>query len=319
MIRKSDKQENYPLSLQGIDWITLGFCVWMLLLITFGWTQVQHPAKHFVSYITIIAALFLLIWAAHYLERYHAPQHCSNGVCRFMRPKTYIAVSLLRQFYPVLLYLYFFESVSATNKVFFTDWLDPWFYRLDQSLFGYLPSNEWALMYPNGLLNELLHFAYFCYYPMIFGMPIYYYFKHPKALGELIFVLSFVFYSCFFIYSWLPVVGGRYFPEAMALTQVIEGGIFSRIMAYIYTHSPHLGGAFPSSHVAVAVVISLLGLKFNKALGYILLSITLFLSIATVYCHYHWFIDAVCGVITGLAGYWAGQSIYHKLSENQNG
>jgi membrane-associated phospholipid phosphatase len=319
MIKASAKDINISIQLKGIDWITLAYCIWMLLLITFGWNSVQHPLKHFLSYISIITALFMLIWTTEYLKLYNSQEYCSNGICRIMRPKAYKPMQFIRQYYPILLYLYFFESVSATNRVMFQDWLDPFFMQIDKAIFGYLPSNDWAIMFGNSLLSEMLHFAYFCYYPMIFGLPIYFYLKRRKAVDELVFVLSFVFYFCYFIFSWLPVIGGRYFPAAMAHTQAIDGGLFTRIMAVIYIKSPHLGGAFPSSHVAVAVVLSLMALKYNKWLGYVLLMITFFLSIATVYCHYHWFIDAVCGVITGLAGFGVGQIIYKKLPENRNG
>ncbi|MBM4399990.1 MAG: phosphatase PAP2 family protein [Candidatus Cloacimonetes bacterium] len=223
----------------------------------------------------------------------------------------------IRSYYPVLLYLYFFESNTATNMVLFRDWLDPWFMKIDYAIFGYYPSLEWGLKYSQIWIKEILYFAYFSYYLMIIGLPVYFYIRRREAMGEVVFVLSFVFYGCYFIYSWLPVMGGRYFEAAMQYTQESGIGIFSNIMAYIYTHSPHLGGAFPSSHIAIALVLSILALKYFRILGISMLIITFLLSIATVYCQYHWFIDSVFGVITGIFGYLVAQNFYKRLSESK--
>jgi hypothetical protein len=135
------------------------------------------------------------------------------------RPRISKALSFVRGIYPVLLFGYFFTSGHAFNRIIVSDWLDPWFMSIDKGVFGYYPSLEWGKTYSNWAIQELFHFAYFCYYPMIVGLPVYLYFKQPKAFKELIFNLTFVFYLCYTIYSVLPVIGGRYIPEAMELTK----------------------------------------------------------------------------------------------------
>jgi membrane-associated phospholipid phosphatase len=298
------KQQAITIKLKLIDWATLAFCVWMLLLVSFGWERVHNPLVHFISYLTIITAVLMLIWFTEFMK----------GGSRLV---FYKVLAFVRSFYPVLLFLYFFESTSATNKVLFHNWLDPFFLNIDKRIFGYLPSMQWAIRYDNPWLREWLYFSYFSYYLMIMGLPLLFYLKRRKAMDEMVYVLSSVFYFCYFIYSWLPVIGGRYIPEAMELTRQSAGGVFTSAMAFIYTHSPHLGGAFPSSHIAIALVLSLLAWEHFTKLGYLLLFITFFLAVATVYCHYHWFIDAVFGVITGLAGFLAARYLFRKLSEEK--
>jgi len=303
------------IKLKGIDWITLIFCAWMLLIITIGWAYIQKPMTHFISYMSIVAGIMLLLWLTEFMKEFSKPENCPSDTCKIMRPKVLKILVFIRSYYPVLLYLYFFESVAATNRVFFHTWLDPFFMNIDFSIFGYLPSVEWGLRHNSIWLKELFHFAYFSYYPMIVGLPVLFYIKKRQALDEMVFVLSFVFYLCYFIFSWLPVIGGRFVPLAMEWTKQADGGVFTAIMAFIYSHSPHLGGAFPSSHIAVALVLSLLAFRHFRAVGYAFLGITFFLAIATVYCHYHWFIDAVFGVITGLSGFWLAQTVFKHLSE----
>jgi len=74
-----------------------------------------------------------------------------------------------------------------------------------------------------------------------------------------------------------------------------------------------MGGAFPSSHIAVTLVLTVAALRFVRRLGYLFVVIAFFLSVATVFCHYHWFIDAVAGVITGIAGYYLANFVRSRL------
>lgn len=302
--------------LKPIDWITLAFCLWMLLLITFGWNRVVNPLTHFITYLSITTGLLTHIWFVAFMKEMAKPENCPQDICKIIRPKVYKVLAFIRTYYPILLYGYFYISVSATNKVFFPDWLDPFFQRIDLLIFGYLPSLEWGLTYTNIWLREWLYFSYFAYYLMIIGLPLLFYLKHREAMDEVVFVLSFVFFFCYFVYSWLPVVGGRYIPLAHELTKQSQGGPFTWVMALIYTKSPHWGGAFPSSHIAIALVLSLLALKYFRKLGYAFLFVSFFLAIATVYCHYHWFIDTVFGILTGLLGYFVAQKVFKKFSEN---
>ncbi len=264
--------------------------------------RAHDPLKHLPVYIGVIALVFLMAWTDRNLDGTKHP--------RFKR-----LIAFVRGIYPVAFFGYFFISNQSVNRVIFGDFIDPWFFRIDQAIFGYLPSLEWSRMFPQKWVSELFHFSYFCYYPMIGGLPLYLYFKKPKAFLEVIFSLTFVFYLCYFLFSLMPVIGGRYFPEAMALTKVYQGGIFTRIMAYIYNHSGHLGGAFPSSHVAITIVLTISALRHVRKVGYLFVVISVFLSLATVYCHYHWFIDMIAGIATGIIGFYLALYVRQKLQE----
>ena len=281
--------------LSAIDIITLVFCGWILLYMAFGCTRSPEAIKHIPVYLAIFTGVLFLAWLQKQPGWCYSPDNPD---------KRYLALSFVRSIYPVLLFGYFYTSGHAFNRIIFRDWLDPFFMSIDKYIFGYLPSLVWGKLYTHWAVQELFHFAYFCYYPMIAGIPIYLYFTQKAAFKEVIFNLTFVFYCCYTIYSILPVIGGRYIPEAMALTKTYRGGPFTHIMVFIYRTSNHLGGAFPSSHIAIAIVLTIAALRFIGPIGYICTVITFFLSIATVFCHYHWFIDAVFGIFTGIAGYY---------------
>nr|MDK2851334.1 hypothetical protein [Candidatus Cloacimonadota bacterium] len=294
---KTSKSRRF---LSAIDIITLAYCGWILIYMLIGLPRVKDPGIHFPAYLSITVGILLLAWLHKSLNS-------------ALHPKWDKALHLIRSLYPIALFGYFFTSGYSVNQIIFTNWLDPFFMHIDQSIFGYLPSLEWGNNYAHPLLSELFHFAYFCYYPMIVGLPLYLYLKKPAAFEELIFNLSFVFYLCYFIYSILPVIGARYIPEAMELTKTFRAGPFTHIMVFIYRNSPHLGGAFPSSHIGIALVLTVTALKHVRRLGYVFLVISFFLSIATIYCHYHWFIDAVFGILTGIGGYFLANQVHRKL------
>lgn len=286
--------------LSPLDKITLVYIFWVLLLLVAGGAKVRDFGIQFPIFLSLGAGIVLL---AYFHKSLESSRH----------PRLYSALQLLHELYPVLLFAHFFTSGYSYNRIFFGDWQDPFFMKIDKAIFGYLPSMVWGQRFGGFWVSELFHFAYFAYYPMIAGLPIYLYFTNRPALKELIFCLSFSFYLCYFIYSILPVIGGRYLPEAMELTRTYSGGIFTRIMAFIYRNSHHLGGAFPSSHVAIAIVLSLGALRHVRRLGYLFAFISLFLSLATVYCHYHWFIDAIMGILTGIGAFFLALTLYPKL------
>lgn len=303
MTRKSHQQTEERPFFSAIDKITIAFCAWILVYMLAGLAlgrTVIEPWLHLPAYLSILTLVLLMAWAQQRFPRDRYP--------RFGR-----ALSFVRAIYPVLFFTYFYISGYAVNRIIFGEWQDPFFYRLDKALFGYYPSLEWGQRYGHWLLQELMHFAYFCYYPMIVGLPVYFYFRNKRAFSELIFALTFVFYLCYFIYSLLPVVGGRYFPEAMALSRAYQAGPFTRIMAFIYNYSGHLGGAFPSSHIAISLVLTIAALRYIRPWGIAFCVVSFFLTLATVYCHYHWFVDALGGIFIGIFGYYLAGIVRARL------
>lgn len=292
--------------LSPIDLITVGFCLWILIYMLVGMAlnRVENASQHLPNYLSILTGVFILAWWDRSLDPQKSP-----GLKQ--------ALGFVRGLYPVLLFGYFFTSSYCVNRILFGTWIDPFFAGLDFRIFGYQPSLEWVKMWPQPWVSELFHGAYFAYYPMILGLPLYLWFKKPEAFKELIFALTFSFYMFYFLFSFLPVVGGRFFPEAMAQTKVYWAGPFTHIMAYIYNRTPHLGGGFPSSHVGITIVLTISALRHLRPVGYLFAVISVFLSLAIVYCQYHWFVDMLGGIVFGIVGFYLSLSVYKLLLEKQ--
>ena len=275
-----------------LDKFTFVYIFFNILIIIFGWNYVKEPAKNLIIFLSFFLILFL---SRKYQNK--------TGLLKF-----------IADLHPYLFFAYFFETISSMNLVFFHNYIDPFFQKIDKFIFGYQPTIKWGRALDNYFWQEWFHFAYFSYYPMIVGVGLWLYIKRKEDFFRFTFLVYFLFYLCYVTYIFLPVIGGRFYDINMEITKEYRYGVFTRIMAFIYRNSPHKGGAFPSSHVAVALMVSLYAYKIKRKLGSILIFITFSLAIATIYCHYHYFIDTIFGIFYSILAYYFGLKIYRRYA-----
>lgn len=293
--------KNFLSLFNRTDLITFIYCLVNIFYILFGYNSLDNSLSLLISFINISV---LLIISAFLDNEFNLVNPKKAGkIFRF-----------IHLWYAPIMYGFFFEATSKVNRIIFSSFLDPIFQHFDFKLFSYQPAIVWGTAWDFPVLQEILHFSYFSYYLMILGVPLYLYLKSDlKHFKQAIFNISFVFYSCYIIYMFLPVIGGRALEGAYDLTIQYRYGLFTHIMAFIYRNSAHLGGAFPSSHVAVALTITLIAFKHLKYMKYILPIVAFLLTISTVYCHYHYFVDALAGIFYGSIMFFLSEKIYKRL------
>jgi membrane-associated phospholipid phosphatase len=240
-------------------------------------------------------------------------------------------LDFLRHFYPVLLYTGFYRETGSLNQMLYTGYLDPVFFRIDEHLFGFAPSFGFMATYPHRAVSELFYIAYFSYYLMISGVGLALYLRKRTAFYHYISVVSFVFYVCYIIYIFLPVVGPRIFyrdlvdfdpPKDLMMEVVpefpatVKSGVFFKIMAQIYDHFESPGAAFPSSHVAIALVTVYFSFLYLRRIRYAHLILAILLCLATIYCRYHYAIDVVAGALTTALFLPLGNWLYRKYGND---
>ena len=144
---------------------------------------------------------------------------------------------------------------------------------------------------------------------------------------------SFVLLASFFVYYvvfvFVPVTGPTFYYKAVGLDNIAHG-VFPALGDYFNTHTDCLptpgytGGffydlvedakaagerptaAFPSSHVGISTVCMLLAAHTRqRRLVWLMLPFYIFLCMATVYIQAHYAIDALAGLVTGVALYYA--------------
>jgi membrane-associated phospholipid phosphatase len=176
-------------------------------------------------------------------------------------------------------------------------------------------------------VSELLYAAYFSYYLMIVGIGIALYVRNRTHFFHYLSVISFVFYVCYLTYIVLPVMGPRVFyggaqghqlsieiqPEEIPpYPDVVQKGPFFRVMHFIYQHLEAPGAAFPSSHVAIAIVTVWFSFRYLPRIRHLHLVDVILLCLSTIYCRYHYVVDVVAGIATAAALVPIGNWLYFR-------
>jgi membrane-associated phospholipid phosphatase len=213
----------------------------------------------------------------------------------------------LGDWYPMLLLGGLYAEVGVLN-VDLGYQHDQVIQRLELWVFGSQLSYRWIREMPNVALSWLLHGCYIAYYAILYASPLGLWFSgRREAARRTIFAVMVTFYICYVAFLFFPVAGPRYTFDLAnnAATTVWP----ARAAQWLLDRGDSWGAAFPSSHVAAAVVAAACALRYWRALGLVLAPLTLGLVLSVVYGQFHYAVDAVAGLIVAGAVL-ASQYIY---------
>ena len=290
-----------------VDYATQGYLVVVAVLALFLFPS--HPGRAAL----LLAAHVVCLLAVQTLIRAHA------------RPPENRALDFLRHFYPILLYAPLYREIGELNQVFIPGYLDGFFIRLENQLFGCQPSILFMEKLPYLPVSELFYMSYFSYYLMIAGVGLVLYTQDKRRFWHYVSLVSFVFYVCYVIYIFLPVVGPRLFYAPvpgfdqrqfsfypLAFPAAVQGGPFFQVMKLIYDYVETSGAAFPSSHVAIAICTLCFSWRFIPKIRWIHLVVVVLLWASTVFYRYHYVVDVFAGALTGAILIPLGKWLYRK-------
>ena len=251
------------------------------------------------------------------------------------RPRPSAGLSLLSHFYPILLYLWFFAETGWLNRMFVRQYLDPLAVRWDQALFGCQPGIILIDKMPWIGLSEALYAAYFSYYLMIPGVGIALFLRNRQQFFHYLSVLSFLFYACYLIYIFVPIIGPRVLYESVngyiapAELQLlvpspvwpagVQSGFFFRLLRVIYGVFESPGSAIPSSHVAAALCTVHFSFRYLRPIRFFHLGLAILLCLATVYGRFHYGVDALGGLAAAAVLIPLGNWLYFKFNPRSEG
>lgn len=213
-----------------------------------------------------------------------------------LRRRSSLLVCTVSLWYPLVLYGLLYYQTGLINRVVVPQFLDGFFMNLDVWIFGEFPAFFLRGKHGNAFLDEFFHFFYFSYYLIIPLTGILLFRKDVKLFESFVFQLSALFYLCFVIYILLPVEG----PIALRNEYYHQGGLFQTMVDFIYTGGENPGAAFPSSHVAATFLVAWWGSTHFERMKISYWLTCLFLSIATVYCMFHYAVDVIGGLLLGV-------------------
>jgi membrane-associated phospholipid phosphatase len=227
---------------------------------------------------------------------------------RLANPSQKLIVQFFRLCYIQAIYiLYFTESIWLSQLLFNGASFDAFFANLDFRLFGFQPAIHFPRYFQQyRIINEMFFFSYFFYYGLIStGVWILFIRKHYQEAVRTLFIVSVSFFIMYVWFIFFPVKGPKYF--FTELNEIwysnFRGFFFTKVMKGLFNNTNLGGAAFPSSHVALALIAFILNWKYNRYLIPLYLPLTILLFISTVYLYAHYFVDIPAGIVTGIVLY----------------
>lgn len=273
------------------DWAFLTYIFIVSLIVLLFHFNLPDWPLYIAAQLTIITVTLLIIRLFH---------HSSAG-----------ALQMLRHWYPIFSFTFLYMQAGLLNQLVFQGYVDRFFAGIDLWIFGKDP-NIWLYDRLNNFyFNELAHLCYFSYYvlPATFGVILY--FTKEKEFYRTLFGISITFYFCYFLYILIPAAG----PVELRQGRFEDGGVFVKSMNWIYSEVEKPGAAFPSSHVAIALITLMYAFRLHRKVFWIFLPFIAGLIFSTFYGFYHYVIDSIAGAAIAVGSYYLCNYLYDKFAK----
>ena len=206
---------------------------------------------------------------------------------------------IFRLFYPVPILLFAWKELGVLAPMFFGSyWATGLIIHWDKLIFGVYPT-VWVQKLYHPWLDELMNFIYAGYFTFFFLIPLSLFVRKKKKATFAVFsLITFTYFSNFLFFLFLPALRPPFVPILQALQIKQQTGyLFFEINRILQAVGGISGGAFPSSHVAGAIVWGMSALRYNRKLGYALLPLVIGIGFSTVYLGLHHAMDPIFGYI----------------------
>ncbi len=281
-----------------IDYLNFIYIVIVSCVISIWRKNVNH---YHLIILSLIFYVVFIIGITYLYQKYR-----KNRVIKFFR-YCYGLIFISLTYYIIRHYV----------TVFYGGFLDQQVIDFQQFLFRGQPV-LWMEKIISPYLTEYMKFSYFLYYSYVPFITFMLFFKKEyKRLNEFVFVMVFSFYVCFLGFVAYPVQGPRFeIPQLFEIKQ-LTGFFFTKLQDAMMKNASTLGACMPSSHVTIAWITLWYIRKFiGKKIFYIILPLTVSLTISTVYHRYHYVLDVIAGGLFIFLGYLLGKYIYYKSINN---
>jgi len=219
-------------------------------------------------------------------------------------------LQLFREAHALWLMPLAYGELDVLNRLATHRYFDDLVLRWDHAVFGLHPHLVLHQWFPNPVLSEFLHFCYLFYVLLVpvLGLTLFFQRRH-EVLRVFVTTVMLNMYACYLIFIFFPVRG----PWYTFARPPLEAGFFSGLVRTYLDHGASVGAAFPSSHVAGAVVVALMGYRFSRRVSNFLIVLALGIFVATVYGGFHYGIDALVGLIFGVITAFIGPRLHSAL------
>jgi membrane-associated phospholipid phosphatase len=279
------------------EWLTFAYLAWLNVIVALFHRNVADSLRHLAIHCAIGALILLLAWSA---------QRSRNAVLHFAR-----------HWYPLPLYIFFFEELQGLVHAIFPAWRDSWLIAFDHALFGVHPS-VWLAQFANPALNDFMQFSYMTYFLYLVILPaLLYANREYAAFWTVMLSTALAHYSVYVISVLMPVESPYYSLAALNKTQ-LTGGYCTALIGIVERFGRVHGAAFPSAHVAGSMVAIVASWRYRRWLFWICLPFFASMCVATVYGRYHYAADVFAGLLVGALGFCAGTKCFKNPIERES-
>lgn len=285
--------DNVQKSCGVFEWVTCAYLAWLGAIFALCHRHIEHAPRYIAFHIAIAAAIIGLAVAAH---------HSQNS-----RRQDKL-IQFARHWYPLPLYILFFEELQCLVHAIYPGWFDRYLIRFDFHLAGIHPS-IWLAQFAGPALNDFMQFAYMTYFLYLILLPSILYVQRERLAFWTTMVSTAIAHYSVYVIAILFPIESPYYSLASLQPKPLTGGYFTAAINLIERFGRVHGAAFPSAHVAGSMVAILASWKYRRWLFWICLPFFASMCIATIYGRYHYVADVLAGLIVGAIGFAAGNKL----------
>lgn len=275
----------------AFEWVTIVYLGWVLALLCVFHRNFPDAARYFAIHVAIAVGIVWLAWIG---------ARAGNRVWQFVR-----------HWYPLAIYIFFFEELQGLVHAIFPGWFDHWLIPFDHNLGGVHPA-AWLAQFASPALNDFMQFSYMTYFLYLVILPAILYGQNRRTEFWTVMVSTAVAHYSVYVIAVLFPVESPYFALASLNLPTLAGGAFTTTIDFIERFGRVHGAAFPSAHVAGSMVALLAARRYKPWLFWICLPFFLSMCVATVYGRYHYVADVLAGIAVGAIGWAAGQWLMER-------
>jgi len=214
-----------------------------------------------------------------------------------------ILPTVLRLFGAPIIYLCFYRQVATLWPLFRSAPLDPLLVRAEFRIWGCQPSLAFRAALPSRALSELFCFAYLAYYFFTPVVGLTALARSYAAAERMVLAATGTFFLCYALFWMLPTVAPHFWFPPGAGPVLYDGYVFNHLLFFFTGSGEIRGGAWPSSHIAVALLYTLWARIELPTLFPYLAAVTALMLPAVVYLGAHYSVDVPAGLAAGLLAY----------------
>jgi membrane-associated phospholipid phosphatase len=228
------------------------------------------------------------------------------------------AVVILRDWGPVILIMWLFQSLESYTGVIRKTSIDDYLYRADLWLFGVEPT-VWLSKHSTPLMTDYMAFAYGSYFitPMVLAAMLSLRGRREdfREMTTAVVLQMGIGFLLFLLFPagppryYEPLVHGGFDPKVLHS----HFGLFELQQGAFDSADPvRTRSAFPSLHCSLALLTLIYSYRFSDAVWprlprlwfWIVLVIVVSLWISVVYLRHHWVVDIFAGLALGGTASW---------------